>query len=144
MTFQTKLGQLIPSSVADNKFVVVEALANLLKAKMPLPVKFMLSEILDEVDAKTKKFREQQIALLKEHGEEIKDEQGNVIKLQAHPEKMSFINEELQKLADLDIELPGKKFNLDDFKHVDSEDDSIHWVKWLFEKPVDEVPGEVV
>jgi len=143
MSIQVKLGQ-IAHLTPEGKFLVVEALTNLLKTKMSFHAKFILSDIFDEVDAKTKKFREQYIALLKENGQEIKDENGNVLQVKAFPERLEFISEEIKKLHDLDIELPGEKLKLEDFKNVDSDDDSVYWVRWLFEKPVKVLEGDVI
>lgn len=143
MSIQVKLGQ-IAHLTPEGKFLVVEALTNLLKTKISFHAKFILSDIFDEVDAKTKKFREQYIALLKENGQEIKDENGNVLQVQAFPERLEFISEEIKKLHDLDIELPGEKLKLEDFKNVYSDDDSVYWVRWLFEKPVKVLEGDVI
>lgn len=130
---QVKLSDFVVKS-ANGDFVVIKAMNEFLKNKLPLKYKFLLTDILNEITPKISNFQERHLELLKEHGTEILNEQGAVTGYIPHKEKEQFVIDELTKMADIDIELPYEKIKRQELHDVETSDDSIKWLSCLFEK----------
>lgn len=137
MSIQVKLGQLVLED-KDQKIVVLEALKKLAESRVSLTVAFKLSEIIEVIAEKVQNFQKQRLELIKANGTELLDAEGKPSGYQALPEKIPYIEEELFKVCELQIELPWNKFDLTDFEGVTIDNSMLMSViKWLFNKPCD-------
>lgn len=116
------------------EFLVEKALNDFMKSEIVLKYKFLINDILTVIKPKLDNYRARQMELLKEHGREILDENGQVVALAPTEDKIAFVQDELAKMGDLDIDLPVDKFKRDEFLNVVTKDDSVKWLDWLFEK----------